>query len=225
MVIQAIIRIIREWRLRRRFPKSMIYSGAMVDSYSTMEPYSVLFKNSILLESTLGRYSYVQANSVVCNAKISAFCSIAANVHIGLAKHPTHMVSTHPVLSDYGIGVLPKYFIKNSLPSEFVLPVTIISADVWIGQGAMIKAGVVVGVGSIIGAGAMVSKDVAPYSIVVGIPAHEIKKRFDELTCKRLIDSKWWEFDDETLGKYAPLFSDPEKFLKELERDLKGIDA
>lgn len=225
MLLQSIKRSVREWLLRKRFPKSVIYSGAIVDSYSKMEPYSVLFRNSILLETTLGKYSYVQADSVLCNAQIGAFCSIAGNVHIGLAKHPTNMVSTSPVLSDYGVGVLPKYFIKNSLPSEFVLPQTVIGEDVWIGQGAMIRAGVIVGIGAVVGAGAMVSKNVAPYSIVGGIPAREIKKRFDELTCKKLIDSKWWEFDDEKLEKYAPLFSEPEKFLEALERDLKGIEV
>lgn len=225
MVVQSLKRMIREWFVRRRFPQSVIYSGVLIDSRSTMEPHSVLFKNSILLESTLGRYSYVQAESVICNTQVGDFCSIAGNVHIGLARHPTNMVSTSPVLSDYGLGVLPKYFTKNSLPNEFVLPRTIIGADVWIGQGAMIKAGIIVGVGSIVGAGAIVTKDVAPYSIVAGIPAYEIKKRFDESTCKKLIDSQWWEFDDERLKKYAPFFCQPEEFLEVLERDLKGIDV
>lgn len=81
---------------------------------------------------------------LIRNAQIDAFCSIAGNVNIELAKHPTNVVGNNPVLSDYGIGVLPK---------------TIIGVDVWIGQGAMIKAGVVIGVG----AGTMIS-NVAPYS-------------------------------------------------------------
>lgn len=214
--MHSIKKIIREWILRRRFPKSVIYSGAMVDKKSQLSVHSVLFANVIFMDSSLGMYSYVQAHSVICNAKIDRFCSIAGNVYIGLAVHPINMVSTNPVFYD-NTQPLPYFFTKSKQFYE-TMPKTIIEADVWIGQGAMIKAGVKVGIGAVIGAGAIVTKDVAPYSVVVGAPAHEVKKRFDDFTCKKLIDSKWWEFDDTKLEKFAPFFSDPEKFLNEINK-------
>lgn len=216
MVLQSIKRIIREWLLRKRFPQSMIYPGVIVDKKSQLSMYSVLFSNVILIESSLGMYSYVQANSVICNTRIGPFCSIAGSVHIGLASHPTNMVSTNPVFYD-NTQPLPYFFAKSKQYYE-TIPKTIIEADVWIGQGAMIKAGIKVGIGAVIGAGAIVTKDVAPYSIVVGVPAREVKKRFDDSTCKKLIDSKWWEFDGVKLEKFAPFFSNPEKFLNEINK-------
>lgn len=217
MIPQWIKRVIRAWLLRKRFPMSVIYSGAIVDIKSQIAMHSVLFQNVVLIESSLCAYSYVQANSVICNTHIGPFCSIAGNVYIGLAAHPTHFVSTSPVFYD-NTQPLPHFFNQSQQFHE-TIPPTFIGADVWIGQGAMIKAGVKIGVGAIIGAGSIVTKDVAPYSIVAGVPAKEIKKRFDDLTSKRLIDSQWWDLDDTRLEILSPLFVNPEAFLKALESE------
>lgn len=205
---------IREWLLRRRFPMSVVHLGVTVDASSTLGDHTVLFHHTSLLGSTVEKYSYIHANSSVYNAYIGPFCSIAANVTVGLASHPTTMVSTNPVFYD-NTQPLP-FFFAQSKQFDQTLPQTIIDADVWIGQGAMIKAGVHIGVGAVVGAGAVVTKDVQPYSIVAGVPAQEIKKRFDDATCERLIESKWWGFQDEKLMQLTPLFSNPEKFLEAL---------
>ena len=216
MIPLWIKKIVKEYLLRKRFPQSVIYSGVVVDTQSKISIHSVLFQNVVLVKSSLGAYSYVQANTIVCNTQIGPFCSIAGNVHIGLADHPTYQVSTSPVFYD-NTQPLPYFFAKSKQFNE-TMPTTIIDADVWIGQGAMIKAGVKIGVGAIIGAGAMVTKDVAPYSVVVGVPAREIKKRFDDLTCQRLMDSKWWELDAIKLEMIAPCFDNPQSFLTEMTK-------
>jgi len=65
--------IIREQRLRKRFPGSVIHSGAIADDDSFLEQYSVLFRNVVLIDSTLGAYSYVQKNSSIFSAEVWAF--------------------------------------------------------------------------------------------------------------------------------------------------------
>lgn len=211
-------KILRRRIAQYRFPKSIIHSGAEVCLTSSLDDYSVVFQNAaIQLSSKLGAYSYIANNSTAWNANIGPFCSIGKNVFIGLAVHPTNGVSTSPVFYD-NTQQLPFFFIKKSTFTS-ILPKTYIGADVWIGQGAMIKAGVSVGVGAVIGAGAMVTHDVEPYSVVGGVPAREIKKRFDEKTIERLVSSRWWELDETTLEKLAPLFGDPSAFLDAIEEN------
>jgi len=207
--------IIREQFLRKRFPRSVFYSGATVDKGSFLGEYSVLFRNAALLDSSLGAYSYVQANSIICNGEVGKFCSIAGDVVIGLGGHPTHMVSTSPVFYD-NAQPLPKFLVNRRMFTE-IFPRTVIGADVWIGQGAMIKAGVKIGVGAVVGAGAIVTKDVAPYVIAAGNPCRPIRLRFPEDVIQRLINSRWWELEEERLAKLAPLFVDVEEFLVVLE--------
>lgn len=204
-----------ECRLRKRFPRSMIYSGAVADQDSMLGEYSVLFRNVSLVGASLGSYSYVQSNSAVYNTEIGPFCSIAGGVTIGLAAHPTAMVSTSPVFFD-DEQPLPRFLTKGRQFTQ-TLPRTLVGADVWIGHGALIKAGVKVGVGAVIGAGAIVTKDIAPYTVAAGNPCRVLRKRFPEDICQRLLDSRWWELDVAKLEKLAPLFSDPQAFLTEIE--------
>ena len=73
---------------------------------------------------------------------------------------------------------------------------TTIEHDVWIGANATILKGVHIGSGAIIGAGAVVTKDVKPYSIVVGNPSKLLKYRFDKEIIQSLVKAQWWHFDD-----------------------------
>ena len=76
---------------------------------------------------------------------------------------------------------------------------TYIDHDVWIGSYVGIIGGVHIGTGAVIGAGSIVTKDVPPYAVVAGCPARIIRYRFDEEKRKRLLESKWWEYDAEKL--------------------------
>lgn len=73
---------------------------------------------------------------------------------------------------------------------------TIIGNDVWIGYEAVIMQGVHIGDGAIIATRAVVTKDVPPYTIVGGVPAKELKKRFPEETIGKLMNSQWWNWDE-----------------------------
>ncbi len=203
---------IKFFLLQKKFPNSKIYFGASLDKKSKLGKHSVLFANTILINSTLDDYSYIQKNSEIVNTKIGKFCSIASDVTIGLANHPTDLLSTSPVFYDKA-QPLPYFFTDEEYKKEFSSQ-TIISSDVWIGQGVMIKSGIKVGVGAIIGAGAVVTKDVEQYSIVVGIPARHMKYRFDEILRDNLIKSRWWELEDEEIIKLSSYFSKPNEFIK-----------
>ena len=77
----------------------------------------------------------------------------------------------------------------------------VVGNDVWIGYEAVILAGVTIGDGAIIGARAVVTKDVLPYTIVGGVPAKPIRKRFNEETIDILLKLKWWDWSKERIAK------------------------
>ena len=85
-----------------------------------------------------------------------------------------------------------------------------IGSDVFVGADAKILSGVSIGNGAVIGAGAVVAKNVRPYAIVVGNPAKEIKRRFDDATVQRLLDEAWWAWDDvDIVANFERLMAPP----------------
>ncbi len=208
---------VRELILRRRFPKATIHSGAIADRKSGLGDYSVLFRDAVLLDSQLGAYSYVQAASAIYCTDIGPFCSIAGGVVIGLGAHPTSMVSSSPVFYDPG-QPLPKFFVGQAGFAN-IFPRTSIAADVWIGQGVLVKAGVRIGVGAVIGAGSVVTKDVPPYVIAGGNPCREIRPRFSQEISQGLLETEWWTLGEAALERLAPMFSDPVKLLAAIRSD------
>lgn len=121
---------------------------------------------------------------------IGKFCMIASDVTFIMngANHLTDAISTYPfaIFGDGWEGAMEgrEYPRKGDIN---------IGNDVWIGYNATIMAGVTIGDGAIIATNATVVKDVAPYTIVGGNPAREIKRRFDAETVHKLLDLKWWD--------------------------------
>jgi len=136
---------------------------------------------------------------------IGKFCMIASDVTFIMngANHLTDAVSTYP-FAIFGNGW------ENAMEGK-TYPTkgdTIIGNDVWIGYKAMIMAGVTIGDGAIIASRSVVTKDVAPYSIVGGNPAKEIKKRFSEEQIEKLLTLKWWDWDIEKITKNVQNLTD-----------------
>lgn len=163
----------------------------------------------------MGRYSYVGYGTRITDAQIGNFCSIGARCGIGGGIHPTNMVSTSPVFLK-GRNFLKKNFAQIPYePSKLV----VIGNDVWIGENVCIMSGVSIGDGAVIGAHAVVTHDVAPYSIVAGVPAREIRKRFDEKTIEELLKIEWWGWPNNKIELLGRSFDDPNK-LFEYEREI-----
>lgn len=164
---------------------------------------------SQVVESKIGRYSYVYGSRVIYT-EIGAFCSIAEGSVIGGAAHPTEWVSSSPVFYSKK-NILKKCFAEKKF-DEYRQ--TVIGNDVWIGSNCLIKAGVKIGDGAVIGMGSVVTHDVPAYEVWAGNPARRIKTRFDEETVEALTQMKWWEWPEEKLAQCAESFDDPKKLIE-----------
>ena len=90
----------------------------------------------------------------------------------------------------------------------------VIGNDVWIGHNAIIMPGVTIGDGAIVGSGAVVTHKVEPYTVVVGVPAKPIKKRFDDLTIDKIQKSQWWNWSHEIIKERLQDFKNIDEFIK-----------
>lgn len=162
-----------------------------------------------IVNSKFARYSFCGYNCTIINCDVGAFCSIANDVNIGGAEHPSHFVSTSSIFLSHKDVFKRKFASHRYLPS----PKTRIGNDVWIGAGVNIKGGVEIGHGAIVGMGSVVTKDVAPYAIVGGNPAKLIRMRFDEHVVNFLVRTEWWNFSDAELTLAGAYFNDPASFM------------
>ncbi len=164
---------------------------------------------SQVVGSNVEKYSYCGYGCIIINATIGRFCSIADNVLIGGANHALTHVSTSPIFHD-GKNPFNKILLNAPPPR---MKQTLIGNDVWIGHSAKINAGVIIGDGAVIGMGAVVSRDVPPYAIVGGVPARFIKNRFKPEIILKLIELRWWDWEEERIQSFSKLFDDPEAFI------------
>lgn len=134
---------------------------------------------------------------------IGKFCSIACGTKFlfNSANHTLKSLSTYTFPLFYEDWNLEKSNITTAWDNKGDI---IIGNDVWIGYEAIIMAGVHVGNGAIIAAHAVVTKDVQPYTIVGGVPARFIRKRFNEEIIQELEKLKWWNWPIEKIRRCLP---------------------
>lgn len=135
---------------------------------------------------------------------IGKFCQIASGVEFVMngANHQMNAVSTFPFYTLEGWNMESPA--KEDIPFKGD---TVIGNDVWIGQNAVILPGVHIGDGAIIGANSIVGSDVSPYSVVVGNPAKEVRKRFDDELIEILLRFKWWDKSIEEIDRLIPILT------------------
>lgn len=176
-----------------RFRNAIIDKGCSFNKKTIIHPHVHILENCIINDSEVHSYSYLGKNCLIQNATIGKFCSIANDVSIGLGNHPLDYFSTSPLLyrkqNTFNINL-----VEYDLQFEEYLPVSI-GNDVWIGSRSIILGGISIGNGSVIAANSVVTKDVAPYAVIGGVPAKLIKYRFSEKKIDDLNNGKWWDMD------------------------------
>jgi hypothetical protein len=162
-------------------------------------------------ESTIEEYTYLMGRVQLDYATVGKFGSVAADARLGPTNHPLDRPTAHHFTyraGQYGLG--------EDDPSVFEWradqPV-VVGHDVWIGHGAIVLPDVSVGNGAVVGAGAVVTDDVDPYTVVAGVPAEPIGRRFDPETAARVEATAWWTWDHDTLADRLDAFRDLETFL------------
>ncbi|MET1249566.1 DapH/DapD/GlmU-related protein [Sporolactobacillus sp. STCC-11] len=169
--------------------------------------------NTRMEDTDFGDYSYTDGDATIIYATIGKFCSIASHVRINPGNHPMDRVTQHHLTYRrvrYGLASANDQRVFDWRRAHWVT----IGHDVWIGHSATIMAGVTIGNGAVIGAGAVVTKDVPPYTIVAGVPAQPIRKRFSNELIKEITDSHWWDWDRQTLEEHYEELCDPQAFIR-----------
>lgn len=174
-------------------------------------------KNNFLNKNYLiGDYTYGCPTIIFENPEtkliIGKFCSIADNVTIFLGgNHRIDWVTTYP------FNAINEFAEFKSIKGH---PATkgdvVIGNDVWIGRNVTILSGVKISDGAVIAANSVITKDINPYEIWAGNPAKLIKKRFTVEQINRLLEIKWWNWDEIKIRENVPLMLNDniDNFLK-----------
>ena len=155
--------------------------------------YVEIGKGSRVNNSRFDDYSYCDRFADIANAQIGKFSNIAAFSRIGATDHPLDTAACHHFLyrsDDYWDDTTrdEAFFAHRKSRTAFI------GHDTWIGAGAMIKPEITLGDGAVVAAGAVVTKDVAPYTLVAGTPAKPLRRRQPKDIADRLIALAWWDW-------------------------------
>jgi acetyltransferase-like isoleucine patch superfamily enzyme len=204
----------------------LLLGNVRYNASTTFEGYNKIYKNVNICSTYIGMGTYICEGSIITNSRIGKFCSIAPFVKVILGKHPTNtFVSTHP--SFFSTKKQAGFsFVKEDKFTEQNIKTSVssysieIGNDVWIGYGVHILEGVKIGNGAVIGACSLVTKDIEPYTINVGVPTKKIKNRFNEEDISFLESIQWWNWGMSKLKSNNQYFFDIDSFKRNANGEL-----
>lgn len=166
-----------------------------------------------LHESVINDYTYLMNRVQLDYTTVGKFGSVASDVRLGPTEHPIERPTAHHFTyrsDQYDLGDDDQSIFewRADQPVE-------IGHDVWIGHRAIVLPGIEIGNGAVVGAGAVVTSDVAPYTVVAGVPAESIGQRFPTDVAARIDATEWWHWDHDTLADRLAAFRDLDRFLSE----------
>jgi phosphonate metabolism protein (transferase hexapeptide repeat family) len=165
---------------------------------SALGAWTMVGPGATVMESSLGDYSYLMEESSITYAAVGKFCNIASHACINPGNHPLWRASLHHFTyrsKSYGLAEEDDHaFFRWRRAHRVVL-----GHDVWIGHGAVVLPGVKIGTGAAVGAGAVVSRDVEAYTVVAGVPAEPLRRRFDQETIEAMMRIAWWDWSHDEL--------------------------
>lgn len=204
-------------------PKTVDISPRARVKNSSFEGMSKVGSGTCLQDVSVGYGTYFGANTTVDNAEFGRYCSIGSNVSFISGKHPTSLfVSTSPCFFSLQKQNGMTYVKKQEFEEYSYIDGShkwMIGNDVWIANNVLVVEGVRIADGAIIGAGALVTKDIPPYAIAVGVPARVIKYRFTFDQIDALLKIKWWDKGLDWLAEHSKYFINIEEFLIEVKAE------
>ena len=190
----------------------LVHTSAQTSSV-LLGPYTEVGEMSYLENVEMGAYSYCGAFCIFQNAWIGRFANIAAAVRIGPTSHPIDRPTLHHFTYRrrmYGFALQD----DDEFFDWRAAQVASIGHDTWIGHGAIVMPNVTVGTGAVVGAGAVVTHDVPPYSVAVGVPARVIRRRFPHDVEAAMERIRWWEWSHDVIAERVDEFNLPvEQFI------------
>lgn len=193
----------------------------------TFEGYNRVLSYCELNNTSMGYASFTGGHCYFLNTKIGRFCSIGDYVSVVVGQHPTSKyVCNHPAFYSLRKQVGFTYADKQTFEDikyldENSKTIVSIGDGVWIGNNAIILNGLTIGEGAIIAAGSVVTKNVAPYEIVGGVPAKKIKDRFTEDQKEFLLKYKLYEKDLSFYQENVKDMEDIETFIQKHKEEIK----